>query len=138
MFTNEFYKLYLENIIHLVDFKALNDLINIGLEVQQKQLDLQAQAFEDWEIKMIDEKFSKFKERMNQKIQKFIDDLADKLQKVYDDFINSNQNLKSTIIEIPDFKIDSTIKFLNENLCLIRIIKKNYFSMIFCHIYTIY
>ena len=115
MFTNEFYKLYLENIIHLVDFKALNDLINIGLEVQQKQLDLQAQAFEDWEIKMIDEKFSKFKERMNQKIQKFIDDLADKLQKVYDDFINSNQNLKSTIIEIPDFKIDSTIKFLNEN-----------------------
>jgi len=25
----------------LVDFKALNDLINIGLEVQQKQLDLQ-------------------------------------------------------------------------------------------------
>ena len=115
MFTNEFYKLYLENIIHLVDFKALNDLINIGLEVQQKQLDLQAQAFEDWEIKMIDEKFSKFKEHMNQKIQKFIDDLAQKLQNVYDDFLNSNQNLKSTIIEIPDFKIDNTVKFLNEN-----------------------
>ena len=83
MFTNEFYKLYIENLVHLVDFKALNDLINIG--------------------------------HMNQKIQKFIDNLEEKLQNVYDDFINSNQNLKSTIIEIPDFKIDSTIKFLNEN-----------------------
>ena len=55
MFTNEFYKLYIENLVHLVDFKALNDLINIGLEVQQKQLDLQAQAFEEWEIKMIED-----------------------------------------------------------------------------------
>ena len=64
---------------------------------------------------MIEEKFNKFKEHMEQKIQNFIDKLADKLQQVYDDFINSNQALKSTIIEIPDFKIDSTIKFLNEN-----------------------
>ena len=62
MFTNEFYKIYIENLVHLVDFKALNDLISIGLDVQQKQLDLQAQAFEEWEIKMIDEKFSKFKD----------------------------------------------------------------------------
>ena len=115
MYTNEFYKVYIENLINLVDFKALNDLINIGLEVQQKQLDLQAQAFEEWEIKMIEEKFNKFKEHMEQKIQNFIDKLADKLQQVYDDFINSNQALKSSVIEIPDFKIDSTIKFLNEN-----------------------
>ena len=115
MFTNEFYKIYIENLVHLVDFKALNDLISIGLDVQQKQLDLQAQAFEEWEIKMIDEKFSKFKEHMNKKIQDFINKLTDKLQSIYEDFINSNQALKSTIIEIPDFKIDSTIKFLNEN-----------------------
>ena len=90
MFTNEFYKLYIENLVHLVDFKALNDLINIGLEVQQKQLDLQAQAFEEWEIKMIEEKFTKFKEHMNQKIQKFIDNLEEKLQNVYDDFIKNS------------------------------------------------
>ena len=115
MFTNEFYKLYIENLIHLVDFKALNDLISIGLEVQQKQLELQAQAFEEWEIKMIDEKFSKFREHMNKKIQNFIDKLTEKLQTIYDDFINSNQALKTTIVEIPDFKIENTIRYLNEN-----------------------
>ena len=115
MFTNEFYKLYIENLVHLIDFRALNDLISIGLEVQQKQLELQSQAFEEWEIKMIDEKFNKFKEHMNKKIQNFINKLAEKLQNIYDDFINSNQALKNTIVEIPDFKIDNTIKFLNEN-----------------------
>ena len=115
MFTNEFYKLYIENLVHLIDFRALNDLISIGLEVQQKQLELQSQAFEEWEIKMIDEKFTKFKEHMNKKIQNFINKLSDKLQNIYDDFINSNQALKNTIVEIPDFKIDNTIKFLNEN-----------------------
>ena len=91
MFTNEFYKLYIENLVHLIDFRALNDLISIGLEVQQKQLELQSQAFEEWEIKMIDEKFTKFKEHMNKKIQNFINKLSDKLQNIYDDFINSNQ-----------------------------------------------
>ena len=65
MFTNEFYKIYIENLVHLIDFKALNDLINVGLEVQQKQLELQSQAFEEWEIQMIDEKFNKFKELCN-------------------------------------------------------------------------
>ena len=120
MFTNEFYKIYIENLVHLIDFKALNDLINIGLEVQQKQLELQAQAFEEWEIQMIEEKFNKFKEHMNKKIQNFINKLSEKLQNIYDDFINSNLALKNTIVEVPDFKIDdfkieNTIKFLNEN-----------------------
>ena len=115
MFTNEFYKLYIENLVHLIDFRALNDLISIGLEVQQKQLELQSQAFEEWEIKMIDEKFNKFKEHMNKKIQNFINKLAEKLQNIYDDFINSNQALKNTIVEIPDFKIDNTIKKVMDN-----------------------
>ena len=115
MFTNEFYKIYIENLVHLIDFKALNDLINIGLEVQQKQLELQAQAFEEWEIQMIEEKFNKFKEHMNKKIQNFINKLSEKLQNIYDDFINSNLALKNTIVEVPDFKIENTIKFLNEN-----------------------
>ena len=115
MFTNEFYKIYIENLVHLIDFKALNDLINVGLEVQQKQLELQSQAFEEWEIQMIDEKFNKFKEHMNKKIQNFINNLSDKLQNIYDDFINSNLALKNTIVEVPDFKLENTIKFLNEN-----------------------
>ena len=115
MFTNEFYKIYIENLVHLIDFKALNDLINIGLEVQQKQLELQAQAFEEWEIQMIEEKFNKFKEHMNKKIPNFINKLSEKLQNIYDDIINSNLALKNTIVEVPDFKIENTIKFLNEN-----------------------
>ena len=115
MFTNEFYKIYIENLVHLIDFKALNDLINVGLEVQHKQLELQSQAFEEWEIQMIDEKFNKFKEHMNKKIQNFINNLSDKLQNIYDDFINSNLALKNTIVEVPDFKLENTIKFLNEN-----------------------
>ena len=115
MFPNDFYKCYIKNLIFLVDFKSLNELINLGLEIQQKQLDLQTQAFEEWEIKMIEEKFNKFKIHMTEKIQNFINKLIDKLQNIYDDFVNSNQNIKSTLVEIPDYKMENTIKFLNDN-----------------------
>ena len=115
MAVNDFYRLYINNIVNLVDFKSLNELINIGLEVQEKQLELQSQAFEEWELKMINDKFTNFKERMNKKIQNYINTLEEKLQNIYDDFINSHQSLQTTIIEIPEFKISNTVDYINEN-----------------------
>lgn len=61
--TDEFFEKYIKNLINLVDFKSLNQLISLGLEVQGKKLDLQEQAFEEWELKMINDKFEKFKEK---------------------------------------------------------------------------
>jgi len=113
--TDEFFKKYIKNLITLVDFKALNELIAIGLEVQKKQLDLQEQAFEEWEIKMINDKFDNFKKKMTKKFEDFTGKLIDKIQKIYDDFAQSKEALEVSNVEIPDFKLDSNIKFLNEN-----------------------
>ena len=112
---DEFFKQYIKNLINLIDFKALNELIAIGLEVQQKQLDLQAEVFEEWETKMINEKFEKFKEKMTQKIRDFTDRIIEKIEIIYDDFAKSKEALETTNIEIPDFKLETTLKFLNEN-----------------------
>ena len=113
--TDEFFKRYIKNLINIIDFKALNELIAIGLEVQQKQLDLQAQVFEEWETKMIDEKFEKFKDKMTKKIKDFTDKIIEKIQIIYDDFAKSKEALETTNIETPDFKLETTLKFLNEN-----------------------
>ena len=113
--TDEFFKKYIKNLVGIIDFKSLNELISVGLEVQEKQLDLQTQAFEEWEIKMINDKFEKFKEKITQKIIVFANKLVEKLQKIYDEFAESKEVIENSIIEVPDFKIDKTIKFLNEN-----------------------
>ena len=113
--TDEFFKKYIKNLFGIIDFKSLNELISVGLEVQKKQLDLQSQAFEEWEIKMINDKFEKFKEKMTQKIIAFANKLVEKLQKIYDEFAESKEVIENSIIEVPDFKLEKTIKFLNEN-----------------------
>lgn len=113
--TDEFFKKYIKNLINLIDFKALNDLIAIGTEVQEKQLELQAQAFEEWEIKMIDEKFEKFREHMVQKIKDFTNKIVAKLEKIYEDFAKSKETLENSNLEMPELKLENTIKFLNEN-----------------------
>ena len=113
--TDEFFKAYIKNLINSVDFKALNDLISAGQEVQEKQLELQAEAFEVWEIEMINQKFDKFREHMNQKIKDFTNKLREKMQKIYDDFAQSKEAIESSNIEMPDLKLETTIKFLNEN-----------------------
>ena len=113
--TDEFFKAYIKNLINSVDFKALNDLISAGQEVQEKQLELQAEAFEVWEIEMINQKFDKFREHMNQKIKDFTNKLVEKMQKIYDDFAQSKEAIESSNIEMPDLKLETTIKFLNEN-----------------------
>ncbi len=115
MYPNDFYNYYVKSLLSLVNFKTLNEIINLGLEIQQKQLDLQAHAFEEWEIKMIEDKFNKFKIHVTEKIQNFFKKLIEKIENIYEDFINSNQTLKSTLVEIPDFKLENSIKFLNEN-----------------------
>ena len=115
MTTDEFFKAYIKNLINSVDFKALNDLISAGQEVQEKQLELQAEAFEVWEIEMINQKFDKFREHMNQKIKDFTNKLIEKMQKIYDDFAQSKEAIESSNIEMPDLKLETTIKFLNEN-----------------------
>ena len=61
MSTDEFFKKYIKNLINLINFKSFNELISLGLEVQEKQLDLQSQAFEEWEIQIINEKFVNLK-----------------------------------------------------------------------------
>ena len=115
MTTDEFFNKYIKNLINLVDFKALNELILVGLEVQEKQLELQSKAFEDWEVEMINNKFNKFKEHMMQKIKDFAENLINKLQKIYDDFSESKKNYENSNIDIPDLKLETTIKFMNEN-----------------------
>ena len=115
MTTDEFFKAYIKNLINSVDFKALNDLISAGQEVQEKQLELQAEAFEVWEIEMINQKFDKFREHMNQKIKDFTNKLIEKMQKIYEDFAQSKEAIESSNIEMPDLKLETTIKFLNEN-----------------------
>ena len=115
MTTDEFFKAYIKNLINSVDFKALNDLISAGQEVQEKQLELQAEAFEVWEIEIINQKFDKFREHMKQKIKDFTNKLIEKMQKIYDDFAQSKEAIESSNIEMPDLKLETTIKFLNEN-----------------------
>ena len=115
MTTNDFFNKYIKNLINIVDFKALNELITVGLEVQEKQLELQANAFEEWEIKMINEKFDKFREHMIQKIKDFGKNIIDKIQKIYDDFALSKEAYENSNIELPDLKLETTIKFINEN-----------------------
>ena len=115
MTTDEFFNKYIKNLINLVDFKALNQLISVGLEVQEKQLELQAKAFEDWEIELINDKFDKFKEHMTQKIKDFANNLIDKLQKIYDNFALSKEAYENSNIDLPELKLETTIKFINEN-----------------------
>ena len=115
MSTDEFFKKYIKNLINIVDFKTLNELIKMGLEVQNKQLELQAQAFEDWEIQMINEKFNKFREHMAQKIKDFTNKLIEKLQQIYNDFAKSKEELENYNIEMPELKLETNIKYLNEN-----------------------
>ena len=115
MTTDEFFNKYIKNLINLVDFKALNQLISVGLEVQEKQLELQAKAFEDWEIELINDKFDKFKEHMTQKIKDFANNLIDKLQKIYDNFALSKEAYENSNIDLPELKLETTIKFINDN-----------------------
>ena len=115
MYPNDFYKHYIKNLLFLVDFKTLNELIHLGLELQNKKLEIQVQSFSEWEVKMIDEKFEKFRKKMTEKIENFIKKLIEKFDNIYNDFLNSNQNLKTSMVEIPDFKLDNSIKFLNDN-----------------------
>lgn len=90
-------------------------MISLGLEVQEKQLELQSQAFEEWEIQMINEKFDKFKNHITQKIYDFTDKLIKKLEKIYDDFAESKKAIENSVLQIPDFKLNKTIEFLNQN-----------------------
>ena len=115
MTMDEFFKSYIKNLAYIIDFKALNELINVSLEVQEKELELQAQVFEDWERQLIKEKFDQFRERMEKKIKDFINNIIEKLQQIYDDFAKSKEEVENSNIEIPDLKLDTTIKFLNEN-----------------------
>ena len=115
MSTDEFFKKYIKNLINLINFKSLNELISLGLEVQEKQLELQSQAFEEWEIQMINEKFDKFKNHITQKIYDFTDKLIKKLEKIYDDFAESKKAIENSVLQIPDFKLNKTIEFLNQN-----------------------
>ena len=115
MTTDEFFKKYIKNLINLVDFKALNELVTMGLEVQEKELELQAQAFEEWEVQMINEKFDKFREHMTQKVKDFTNKIIEKLQQIFDDFAKSKEALENSNIEMPELKLETTIKFLNEN-----------------------
>lgn len=115
MTTDEFFNKYIKNLINLVDFKALNQLISVGLEVQEKQLELQEKAFEDWEIELINDKFDKFKEHMTQKIKDFANNLIEKLQKIYDNFALSKEAYENSNIDLPELKLETTIKFINEN-----------------------
>lgn len=112
----EFYTRYIKKLLYLVDFKELNLLIKTGLEIQKKKLELQEEAFEKWEIDMINEKFEKFRIKILNKFEEYKRNLIKKLEEINKDFINSNKELNSSSYkDFNGFKLKDTVKFINEN-----------------------
>ena len=113
--VDDFFQSYLKIVVREIDFKALNNLITLGSQVQTKQLELEEQVFEEWELKFINEKFEKFREKISNKFKDFLEKLLNKIQNIYQDFLKSKKNLENTSVVIPDIKLESTIKYLEEN-----------------------
>ena len=114
MSMDQFFKSYIRNVLSSINLTAFNELIASSNEIKKKQLELQAQAFEEWELKIINQKFNQFQERISKKIDAFIDDLMTTIQKVFEQFKQSKMSLVISD-SMPEFKINSTLQFFEEN-----------------------
>ena len=83
MSMDDFFENYLKHVIQAIDFNALNKLISLGREVQTKKIELESKTYEEWELKFINDKFDKFRERLTKKLKNFIENLINKLDIIY-------------------------------------------------------
>lgn len=112
----DFKKKYFKYLPRLVNFKSLAALLKLGESIKQKEMELQQKNYEEWERKIVNEKLDAFKKRLNDKFNNFKNNLLKKLEEINKDFHDANKDLENTInSDIPDFKLEDTLKFLDEN-----------------------
>ena len=111
----EFFNTYIKHLVMLLDFNKLNELIKQGLDVQKKDLTGQIGQFEKWEIKMINDKLEKFKDKIAQKVKDFRNRLNKRIQEINEEYLKSCQDKDLFSSDLPDFRLDDTIKFINDN-----------------------
>ena len=113
---DEFYHNFFKNLPNLIDFKLLKKFLETGLIVQKKQLNLQYENFEKWEMNLINNKFESFKERINKKIENFKNKIMEKLTKLNEQFIESNSRYElSGSEEFENINLEETTKSIEKN-----------------------
>ena len=113
---DEFYHNFFKNLPNLIDFKQLKKFLETGLIVQKKQLNLQYENFEKWEMNLINNKFESFKERINKKIENFKNKIMEKLTKLNEQLIESNSRYElSGSEEFENINLEETTKSIEKN-----------------------
>ena len=112
----EFYENFFKNITSQLDFKALKKMLEMGVELQNKQLELQVDKFEKWETELINQKLSQFKERIKAKIEAFQQRLITRLNEMDQEYKDANAKIDISTFEIPDnFTVEETTKIIDKN-----------------------
>ena len=111
----EFFNTHIKHLVMILDFNKLNELIKQGLEVQKKDLNEQINTFEKWEINLINDKLEKFKDKMIQKVKNFRSRINKQIQEINEEYLKSCQDKELFSSDLPDFRLDDTIKFINDN-----------------------
>ena len=113
---DEFYNNFFKNLPNLIDFKKLKKFLETGLIVQQKQLDLQLENFEKWELELINNKLQAFKERINQKLEDFKNKILEKLYNLNDQLQESNTRYENSgSEEFENINLEETTKSIEKN-----------------------
>ena len=113
---DEFYHNFFKNLPNLIDFNLLKKFLETGLIVQKKQLNLQYENFEKWEMNLINNKFESFKERINKKIENFKNKIMEKLTKLNEQLIESNSRYElSGSEEFENINLEETTKSIEKN-----------------------
>ena len=112
----EFYENFFKNITSQLDLKALKKMLEMGVELQNKQLELQVDKFEKWETELINQKLSQFKERIKAKIEAFQQRLITRLNEMDQEYKDANAKIDISTFEIPDnFTVEETTKIIDKN-----------------------
>ena len=112
----EFYENFFKNITSQLDFKALKKMLEMGVELQNKQLELQVDKFEKWETELINQKLSQFRERIKAKIEAFQQRLITRLNEMDQEYKDANAKIDISTFEIPDnFTVEETTKIIDKN-----------------------
>ena len=113
---DEFYNNFFKNLPNLIDFKKLKKFLETGLIVQQKQLNLQEENFEKWELELINNKLQSFKERINKKIEDFKNKILEKLYNLNDQLQESNTRYENSgSEEFENINLEETTKSIEKN-----------------------
>ena len=113
---DEFYNNFFKNLPNLIDFKKLKKFLETGLQVQQKQINLQEENFEKWELELINNKLQSFKERINKKIEDFKNKIIEKLYTLNDQLQESNTRYENSgTEEFENINLEETTKSIEKN-----------------------